>query len=144
MVTHLAGQNSLSFPRKVGFPIGTVFTSRIVYCSPDGLDTTVKSGSGLGRVLAPTWALVGGLKRWRGYEILTLHDYTERYYALLRLRYTADAQPFLAILAQEHGVLLCYCRSDDFCHRHLAIAILEKIARVKGVSLTRSGELSRD
>src|SRR2546423_4241366 len=128
------------FPRKEPAPMGTVFTSRIGYSGPDGLDTTVKSGAGLGTVLAPTWALVGGIKRWRGYEVLTPDDYTERYYDLLRARYLADQQPFLDILTQERVVMLCYC-ANTFCHRHLAADILDKIAQAKGIPFVRGGEI---
>lgn len=97
----------------------TVFTSRIGYSGSGALDTTVKSATGLGRVLAPTWALVGGLKGWCGYEALIPQAYTARYYALLRARYQTNRQPFLAILQQEQVVLLCYCRAHTFCHRHI-------------------------
>ena len=122
--------------------MGTVLTSRIGYSGRDGLDITVKSASGLGTALAPTWALVGGLKGWRGYEILTPTEYTERYFDLIRARYRTDTQPFMDILAQKRTVLLCFCRADSFCHRHLAVDILDKIALRNGIVLVRGGEIA--
>jgi hypothetical protein len=119
----------------------TVATSRIGYAGADGLDTTVKSATGVGKLLAPTWALVGGIKRWQRYPALTPEAYTEQYYHLLRARYKANAQPFLDLLAQEQVVILCYCPADSFCHRHLAVDILEKIAQAHSIPFTRGGEL---
>jgi len=57
--------------------MGLIYTSRITYRGADRLDTTVKSGAGLGKLLAPTWDLVGGAKhhetqghdpRWQRHE----------------------------------------------------------------------------
>ena len=118
-----------------------VYTSRVVYRGAGRLDTTVKSGEGLGRLLAPSWELVGGVKRWRGYAALAEAQYTAAYYDLLRMRYKADAAPFLALLEQRQLVLCCYCATGAFCHRHLAVAILDKIASAKGMPFSHCGEL---
>ncbi len=120
----------------------TVSTSRIGYTGTGSLDITVKSAKGLGKMLAPTWAMVGGIKHWQGFEILTPEAYIRRYYALLRARYQADERPFVELLSQEHLVLLCYCPADTFCHRHLAVDILEKIAQARGIPLIRGGEIA--
>jgi len=45
-----------------------IFTSRISYAGQDKIDTTVKSGEGLGDVLAPTWALVAGYKLYEAQQ----------------------------------------------------------------------------
>jgi hypothetical protein len=119
----------------------TILTGHIGYCGADGLDITVKSGRGCARVLAPTWALVGGLNHWRRYEPLTPEEYTVRYYQLLRSRYRANPQPFLDILAQKQVVLVCFCHSAAFCHRQLAVDILEKIAHAHKLPFIRGGEL---
>ncbi len=120
----------------------TVSTSRMGYTGAGGLDITVKSAVGLGKLLAPTWALVGGIKRWSRYPVLTPEAYTQRYYDLLRTRYQADTQSFLELLSQEQVVLLCYCPTGTFCHRHLAVDILEKIAQAKGIPFIRGGEVA--
>src|SRR5258705_12647969 len=126
-----------------------MFTSRIAYQGKDRIDATVKSGEGLGDALAPTWALVAGHKlyeaqqennpdeisRWAyhkfsGNPVEPLNDeqYTEQYLSLLRDRYTEDKQPFLNILDQRRVTLACYCGPGEFCHRHIAVNVLEKIA----------------
>ncbi len=118
-----------------------IYTSRIAYRGADRLDTTVKSGAGLGKLLAPTWELVGGVKRhetqgrdprWLKYTPLTHEQYTDDYYALLRERYKADAAPFIELVQRERLVICCYCAAGAFCHRHLAVDILSKIAAHMG------------
>lgn len=130
--------------------MGVVFTSRISYRGPERLDITVKSGTGLGRILAPTWDMVLGVKagygdqRWqeKAVQPMTETAYTERYYALLRKRYRENPDGFIELLRRDRVVLCCYCRADAFCHRHLAVDILEKIAQAKGIPFIRGGELS--
>jgi hypothetical protein len=121
--------------------MGTVYTCRIGYHGSAGLDITVKSASGIGTLLAPTWALVGGHKGWQGYEPLTDAEYTERYLELLRSRYRRSEQAFTDLIQRPELVLLCYCRAGVFCHRHLALDVLDKIAHAKGLPFARGGEL---
>lgn len=119
----------------------TVYTSRIGYQGMSGLDITVKSAQGIGQILAPTWELVGGYKGWRGYTSLTEQEYTDGYLALLRTRYQSNAQPFIDIIEREQVVLLCYCRSGAFYHRHIALTVLDKIAHAKAIPFNSGGEL---
>lgn len=127
-----------------------IYTSRISYTGLDRLDTTVKSGSGLGKLFAPTWELVGGIKhhetagadaRWVKYTPLTQEEYSAGYYALLRVRYRKNAASFLELLDRERMTMCCYCAADRFCHRHLAVTILEKIAVANGLPFEIGGEL---
>ena len=69
-------------------------------------------------------------------------EYSERYLIMLRQRYAADKQPFLDILAHERVTLKCYCRAGKFCHRHIAVDVLEKIAAAHGLPFERGGEIS--
>ena len=115
-----------------------IFTGRVGYPDADGLDITIKSATDSGIVLAPTWAMVGGVKRWQGYEPLTPQQYVDRYYQLLCTRFRANRQPFLELIRRERLVLLCYCRAGAFCHRHFAVDILEKIACTVYTRPTRS------
>lgn len=121
--------------------MGMVYTSRIGYQGEAGLDITVKSAKGIGELLAPTWALVGGYKHWHGYTALTDQQYTALYLDLLRRRYRANEQAFIELIQRPQLVLVCYCRSGVFCHRHIALDVLEKIANAKGLPFTRGGEL---
>ncbi len=132
-----------------------VFTSRVTYEGEDKLNTTVQSGEGLGCLLAPTWALVGGHKhfealenqdsaaiaKWARYTPLSEADYTDGYLKLLRTRYAADKEPFLDLLNRERVTLTCYCGAGDFCHRHIAVKVLEKIAQHHTIPFERGGEI---
>lgn len=114
-----------------------VYTSRINYAGNSRLDITVKSGTGLGSVLAPTWDMVMGLKR----GTLTETQYTGQYLALTRERFANNRAPFYQILAMPEVVLCCFCQSGAFCHRHLAVDILEKIAMRREIEFVRGGEI---
>jgi uncharacterized protein YeaO (DUF488 family) len=84
---------------------------------------------------------VGGHKHWHGYTALSDDQYTEKYLDLLRQRYRANEQAFIELIQRPQLVLLCYCRSGVFCHRHIALDVLEKIANAKGLPFMRGGEL---
>lgn len=115
----------------------TVLTARVNCTDPDALDITAKSAkTPEGEALAPTWEMV------TKYKAGLVNDglYAEQYRALLRQRYAADPTPFLNVLARARVVLTCYCASGQFCHRHLAAEVLEKIAESKGIVFTRGGE----
>lgn len=81
-----------------------------------GLDTTVKSSTGLGRLFAPTWDMVMGHKQKRVSDA----EYTAQY---LRILDRVPASAWDQLAAQPIQTVLCYC-SDlaPFCHTHLLIA----------------------
>lgn len=115
----------------------TIYTGRIDNRDPDTLDITIKSASTTeGRALAPTWALVMNHKRGQ----ISDQEYTDAYLALLRVRYNENPTPFLDILKRDRVVLACYCPAGAFCHRHIAVDVLEKIAASKGIAVVRGGE----
>lgn len=139
-----------------------MFTSRLTYEGQDKIDATVKTGQGRGRYLAPTWPLVAGhklyearmngdpaeIERWSVNKItgaattpLNEEQYTEQYIALLRQRYIQDKQPFLDILAGPQATITCFCGVGKFCHRHIAVDVLEKIARHHNIPFERGGEI---
>jgi uncharacterized protein YeaO (DUF488 family) len=109
----------------------------VSYSGADGLDITVKSGKGIGKLFAPTWDMVMGVKQGR----ITEAEYTERFLNLLRERYRQDERAFVEVLKREQIVLLCYCRAGAFCHRHLVVDVLEKVAKAKGLPFERGGEV---
>jgi uncharacterized protein YeaO (DUF488 family) len=125
----------------------TIKTGRVGKDS--GLDITVKSGSGFGRELAPTWELVAGHKRMTAettgkrvekwmveHPALSDDEYTERYLNLLRERYAKHRALWNGYLrAHESITLLCYCRDGVFCHRHIAREVLIKVAEHIGIEV---------
>jgi len=139
-----------------------VFTSRLTYEGKDKIDTTVKTGQGPGSCLAPTWSLVAGYKlyearmngdqaeiaRWSINKItgkataaLSEEQYTEQYLQLLRQRYIQNKQPFLDILTGPQATITCFCGVGKFCHRHIAVDVLEKIALHHNIPFERGGEI---
>src|SRR5262249_13389955 len=92
------------------------------------LNTTVKSGSGLGTVFAPTWDMVW---QWKQHEI-PWETYHQLYTELMRQRYKADPAAFLEALSSDELILCCYCPDTHAttrqCHRYLLVDIMEKVA----------------
>lgn len=118
-------------------------TARVAYRGAHRLDITVKSAQGIGRVLAPTWAMVMAHKA----GAITDGEYTEGYYRLMRYKYALATptyngrQMFDAILAMPRVVFCCYCAAGRFCHRHLAVEIISKIAASRGIEVICEGEI---
>jgi hypothetical protein len=118
-----------------------IYTGQIARIRHPYLDITVKSGTGLGKLLAPTWDMVLGIKQGRLSEV----NYTGQYLDLLRHRYRQDRSGFIHILTPEDTVaikLACYCKPHMFCHRYLAVEVLEKIAQAHGIPFEYGGEVS--
>jgi hypothetical protein len=121
-----------------------VGTARIDYCGQDRqlvLNTTVKSGSGLGAVFAPTWKMVMQSKQGE----ISWDEYREQYTALMRQRYSASHEAFLEALNSGELILCCYCRDTHdttrHCHRYLLVDILEKVAQHHGIGFEYIGEV---
>jgi uncharacterized protein YeaO (DUF488 family) len=127
----------------------TISTSRITYSGSDRLDVTIKSASTIeGKLFAPTWDMVTGVKKYHGdtrfphVKPISSEEYNQRYYQLLRDRYAKNKQVFLDLIHRESVVLCCYCsRSPTHCHRHLAADILSKIAKSQGIEVKLGGEI---
>jgi len=117
----------------------TVHTARIWTHDPDALNITIKRAhTPQGKLLAPLWDMVIQYK----HGIITAEQYTERYRRVMRDRYSSFRPRFLALLRDnDRLVLTCYCGVGDFCHRHLAVDILEKIATEHDINFIRGGEL---
>jgi hypothetical protein len=116
----------------------TISTGQISRLSQPYLDITVKSGQGLGKLLAPTWDMVMGIKK----ATLSEEAYTGLYLELLRSRYRSNKNGFLQLLEPEGGelVLACFCRPHTFCHRYIAVDVLQKIGQAHGINVEYAGE----
>jgi uncharacterized protein YeaO (DUF488 family) len=105
------------------------------------LNTTVKSGSGLGKVFAPTWDMVMAFKRGD----IDWQTYTMRYQALMRERYRQNPSAFLEALSCDELIVCCYCKdahaTTRHCHRYLLVDMLEKVAHHHGIRFERIGEV---
>ena len=94
-----------------------IYTAQYRYSGADRLDITVKGQDPLGRILAPTWNMVMGVKK----GTITEAEYTMAYIPIL-LNAIRDENVAKQIKERyKNGLtLVCYCRSGDFCHRLLA------------------------
>lgn len=121
-----------------------VGTARIDYRGQAGqrvLNTTIKSGTGLGAVFAPTWKMVMASKQ----KEIPWQSYVEQYTALMRKRYADNPAAFLEALGSAELIVCCYCRdthdTTKHCHRYILVEILEKIAVHHGIGFESVGEV---
>jgi hypothetical protein len=121
-----------------------VGTGRINYVGKAGqtvLNTTVKSGTGIGAVFAPTWELVMASKR----GVISWQEYIDGYYDLMRTRYRHNKAAFIEALGHDELIVTCYCKDTStttrHCHRYLLVDILEKVAAAEGIAFERIGEV---
>lgn len=121
-----------------------VGTARIDYRGHDGqrvLNTTIKSGTGLGAVFAPTWKMVMASKQGK----LSWQAYIEEYTILMRQRYADNPEAFLEALSSDELIICCYCRdthdTTKHCHRYILVEILEKVATHHGIGFEYVGEV---
>lgn len=75
--------------------------------------------------LAPSWAIINAYK----YHGMTEEEYVDAYLELIIHERHLDAEEVVSDL-EDGSILLCYERSDDFCHRHIAA---EWVQRETGV-----------
>ena len=99
------------------------------------LDTTYKTGHGLGATFAPSKKMVWDFKDGK----ITWLEYEDRYLRLMRERYRANAKTFHSVLAHPKVVLKCYCATKK-CHRYLLVNILLKVAWRQGISAEYKGD----
>jgi len=121
-----------------------VGTARIDYLGRVGqrvLNTTIKSGTGLGAVFAPTWKVVMASK----HTTISWQTYIEQYTALMRQRYQANPSAFLEALSSNELIVCCYCKdthtTTKHCHRYILVEILEKVAAHHSVGFEAIGEV---
>lgn len=109
-------------------------TSTIRYAGPGRLDISRKSGDA---VFAPTWDMVNGYKAC----LINTQEYTTEYYELMRQSYKNNFKRWMEVLSMNSVTLCCYCPPTEFCHRHLLVDILTKVASRHGVKVEYKGEI---
>ena len=127
-----------------------IATARIDHVAAQGekaLNITVKSATGVGKLMAPKWDMVRDFKKGR----IDWAAYTAQYHKLLQGRYAANKPAFHQLIDETAAsgkclVLVCYCNVGhdcDECHRFLMADYLEKIARKAGYEVQKLDDLSR-
>lgn len=103
------------------------------------IDTTVKSGNS---IFAPTWEMVMDIKNATPEGRVAAEElYTRRYRIAMQNCWKQHSGQWLQLLAKERIAIACYCKPGVFCHRHLLIEYLQKVAERKGIPFTYKGEL---
>jgi len=90
------------------------------------LDVTVKSAKGIGRLFAPTWEMVRGVKD----GTMPISSYSTRYRDIYLAALASGAVDRLLALVDgcDELVLLCYCPVDGrFCHTLLLKSWLDDV-----------------
>lgn len=101
-----------------------IYTAQYRYSGRDRLDITIKGNDPAGRLYAPTWDMVKGIKD----GTMSEESYTAEYYALLIERWRTGAKEMLKLIEIVNGTatmperditLVCFCPAYSFCHRYL-------------------------
>lgn len=99
-------------------------------------DTSIKTGKS---EFMPTWDMVMGHKQ----GTISDEQYTEMYYDLMRQRYRANRQRWLAFLRNNPTLAIgCFCTPGKFCHRLLLKDIFQKICERNNIPFEYAGEIT--
>jgi uncharacterized protein YeaO (DUF488 family) len=113
--------------------MGAIYTARIDYERSDRLDITRKSGCSLGKVFAPSWAILGpaiAARRMGTESAESWAEYEREYLKELRASYRTQRQAWTDLLGRQQVTLCCYCNLNlvgDRCHRLLLADVLTKL-----------------
>lgn len=106
-----------------------LYTAQYRYPGKDRLDITVKGNCPAGKLYAPTWKMVQGVKD----GTMTEEEYTGQYYGLLIERYNKLGSEMIKLVEIVQGTanmpardvtVVCFCPAGTFCHRHLLVQFL--------------------
>lgn len=100
----------------------------------DALDITIKSGD---KVFAPSWTIVMGHKDGK----IDDAGYTKVYTEMMRESYRDNRDRWIEVVNSGSVTLLCYCKADAFCHRHILAQFLERVAIAQGIEVEMKGEI---
>jgi uncharacterized protein YeaO (DUF488 family) len=97
-------------------------------------DITVKSGN---KLFAPSWDF---LQDYRAGKI-TEAEYTVQYLAKVEPSIKTHPQEWAKFEGEHNIALACYCKPEDFCHRHIFAGLLTNYLRSKNHIVELKGEL---
>ena len=96
-----------------------IYTAQYRYSGTDRFDITVKGQDPLGKLFAPTWKMVMGIKN----QTMAEYDYVMEYSKILVAALT-DQDVVNRVLQRFNNemTLVCFCPKGAFCHRYFAAA----------------------
>jgi len=103
----------------------------------DTLDITAKSGVS---AFAPDFNNVMAYKR----NELTEDEYTVRYLERMEMTRREAPQVWATLKDCKRVALLCYCRKDQFCHRHIFSHLMKNYLAEHDIPSVLHGELPTD
>jgi hypothetical protein len=101
------------------------------YTGPDKIDIMPcnkwerEKRSPIERVLTPPWPLYLNQKR----GVISIAQFIDEYKATLRSHYYDDLPVYFEFLTRSTATLTCWCGRSKFCHKHIAVDVLEVIAK---------------
>lgn len=108
------------------------------------LDITVKSGD---KSFAPTWELLntykGMLESGAIQPAIAECYYKEVYHLLMIKSFYLNRKKWMKLVKEKQPVvLMCYCKSNTFCHRHLLLKYLRRLCIKNGIPFEYKGEIN--
>ena len=101
------------------------------------MNITAKSGE---QCFAPDFHAVLEYKQ----GIVTESAYTERYIERMRESFRRDLQKWEALKEKRNVAYACYCRENEFCHRHIFVGLLTRYLDKEQIAYKLQGEVSLD
>jgi len=100
------------------------YTAHHSYKGDDRIDITVKGQHPIGKIFAPTWDMVMGLKE----ERITWLEYCEKYADLMVKSLEEKPVEWISVIkyAKHPMTFVCFCKELKACHRWLLAGILQQ------------------
>lgn len=104
-----------------------IYTAQYRYSGPDRLDITVKGQDPVGRIFAPTWEMVLGIKNAQ----IDSDTYTHLYHSMMMESWASNRPMWEGVEQRIKEVgritLVCFCPAGKFCHRRLLAEIFSHL-----------------
>ena len=90
-----------------------IYTAQYRYSGPGRLDISMKGQDPIGKVFAPSKAIVYGYL----YKGMSKEQYTAEYRRLMSISWQQYNGIWQQVWAMPEVTFVCFCRAGEFCHR---------------------------
>lgn len=101
------------------------------------VNITAKSGE---QCFAPCFQAVMEYKQ----GVVSEATYTSMYVERMRESFRRDLQKWEALKGKRNVAYACYCRENEFCHRHIFVGLLTRYLDKEQIAYELLGEVSLD